>query len=125
VACQNNHVNNVEIVYFALLIASNITVLFEIKSYVCMCKWVFENATGNRQKQKYRRTGTDVVILKLFSPKNLAKILAFFAQTTAKIAENCDHTIDPWSRKQPMNFRVLSSNRKRVLLRFSTFDVCG
>jgi hypothetical protein len=29
--------------------------------------------------------GTDVMIFKIFSPKNLAKILAFFAQTTAKI----------------------------------------
>jgi hypothetical protein len=93
VACQNNHVNNVEIVYFALLIASNITVLFEIKSYVCMCKWVFENATGNRQKQKYRRTGTDVVILKLFSPKNLAKILAFFAQTTVTFCKKLSITL--------------------------------
>jgi hypothetical protein len=27
-------------------------------------------------------TGTDVMILKIFSLKNLAKILAFFAQTT-------------------------------------------
>jgi hypothetical protein len=27
--------------------------------------------------------GTDVMILKIFSPKNLMKILAFFAQTTA------------------------------------------
>jgi hypothetical protein len=57
------------------------------------------------------------MILKIFSPKNLAKILAFFAQTTLifcknliitlvfeqkrqffrrKIAENCDHNIDPW-----------------------------
>jgi hypothetical protein len=58
------------------------------------------------------------MILRIFSPKNLAKILAFFAQTTAsfcknviitlvfektpffrrklaKIAENCDHSIDP------------------------------
>jgi hypothetical protein len=26
--------------------------------------------------------GTDVMILKIFSPKNLAKILAFIAQTT-------------------------------------------
>jgi hypothetical protein len=60
------------------------------------------------------------MILKIFSPKNLAKILAFFAQTTAsfykkliiksvfeknanffrrklaKIAENCGHNIDSW-----------------------------
>jgi hypothetical protein len=59
------------------------------------------------------------MILKIFSPKNLAKISSFFAQTAAtfcknliatlvfvkkrqfyrlklaKIAENCDHNIDP------------------------------
>jgi hypothetical protein len=46
------------------------------------------------------------MILKTFSPKNLVKILAFFAQTNtsfcknlrrklAKLAENCDHNIDP------------------------------
>jgi hypothetical protein len=57
------------------------------------------------------------MIFKIFSPKKLAKILTFFAQTTAffknliitlvfeknanfcrklaKIAENCDHNIDP------------------------------
>jgi hypothetical protein len=29
----------------------------------------------------FTETGTDVMILKIFSPKNLAKILAFFAQT--------------------------------------------
>jgi hypothetical protein len=28
-------------------------------------------------------SGTDVMILKIFSPENLAKILAFFAQTIA------------------------------------------
>jgi hypothetical protein len=58
--------------------------------------------------------------LKIFSPKNLAKILAFFAQTTAiknendirfwekrqffrrklaKITENCDQNIDPLDTK--------------------------
>jgi hypothetical protein len=68
--------------------------------------------------KKRIKSGTDVMIFKIFSPKNLAKILAFFAQTTAsfcknviitlvfektpffrrklaKIAENCDHSIDP------------------------------
>jgi hypothetical protein len=58
------------------------------------------------------------MILKIFYPKNFAKILSFFAQTTAifcknfivslvfeknaifspklaKIAENCDYNIDP------------------------------
>jgi hypothetical protein len=33
------------------------------------------------------------MILKIFSPKNLAKKLAFFAQTTASFSKNCDHTI--------------------------------
>jgi hypothetical protein len=67
------------------------------------------------------KPGTYVMIIKIFSPKNLAKQLFFFAQTTAsfskkiiitlvfeknancfrrkfaKIAENCDHNIDPFS----------------------------
>jgi hypothetical protein len=33
------------------------------------------------------------MILKIFSPKNLAKILALFAQTTATFCKNCDHNI--------------------------------
>jgi hypothetical protein len=55
--------------------------------------------------------GTDVMTLKIFSPKYLAKILAFFTQLTAsfitlvfeiffrriigKNAENCVHNIGP------------------------------
>jgi hypothetical protein len=64
------------------------------------------------------QTGTDVMILKIFSPKNSAKI-AFLTENTAKfckiliitfvfeknanffrklskIEENCDHNIGPW-----------------------------
>jgi hypothetical protein len=64
------------------------------------------------------KSGIDVMIFKIFSPKNFAKKLAFFAQNKAKlckiliitlveknanffakklakIAENCDHNIDP------------------------------
>jgi hypothetical protein len=41
----------------------------------------------------YQRPGTDVMIFKIFSAKNLAKILAFFAQTTASVCKNCDHNI--------------------------------
>jgi hypothetical protein len=37
--------------------------------------------------------GTDVMILKIFSPKYLAKILAFFAQTAASFCKNCDHNV--------------------------------
>jgi hypothetical protein len=33
------------------------------------------------------------MILKIFSPKNLAKILAFFAQPTASFSQKCDHNI--------------------------------
>jgi hypothetical protein len=32
-------------------------------------------------------SGTDVVIFKIFSPKNLAKILPFFAQSTASFCK--------------------------------------
>jgi hypothetical protein len=35
-----------------------------------------------------RLPGTDVIIFKMFSPKNLAKILAFFAHTIASFFEN-------------------------------------
>jgi hypothetical protein len=68
------------------------------------------------------QSGAYVMILKMFSPKNSAKKLAFLTQNKAKlfkiliicnigfeknanffrrklakIAENCDHNIDPWS----------------------------
>jgi hypothetical protein len=33
------------------------------------------------------------MISKIFSPKNLAKKLAFFAQTTASFCKNCAHNI--------------------------------
>jgi hypothetical protein len=36
---------------------------------------------------------TDVMILKIFSPKNLAKILAFLTQSKARFFKNCDHNI--------------------------------
>jgi hypothetical protein len=39
------------------------------------------------------RPGTDVMIFKIFSPKNLAKILAFFAQTAATFCKKIDHNI--------------------------------
>jgi hypothetical protein len=45
------------------------------------------------------RPGTDVMILKIFSPNNLAKILAFFAQTTASFCKNCDHNIGFWEKR--------------------------
>jgi hypothetical protein len=40
-----------------------------------------------------KSSGTDVMIVKIFSPKNLAKFFAFFAQTTVSFCKNCDHNI--------------------------------
>jgi Ni,Fe-hydrogenase III small subunit len=66
--------------------------------------------------------GTDVMILKIFSPKTSVKKLAFLTPNKAKlckilivtlifekknrrklskIAENCDHNIDPWTAILP------------------------
>jgi hypothetical protein len=76
-------------------------------------------STSARTRSPGLGSGTDIIILKYFRQKKLAKILEFFAQTTAtfskilimtlvsekndnlfrrklaKIAENCDHNIDP------------------------------
>jgi hypothetical protein len=38
-------------------------------------------------------SGTDGMIFKIFSPKNLAKILSFLAHTTASFCKKCDHNI--------------------------------
>jgi hypothetical protein len=40
-----------------------------------------------------KKPGTDVMILKIFSPKFFAKILAFFAQTVATFWQKSDHNI--------------------------------
>jgi hypothetical protein len=37
--------------------------------------------------------GTDVMIFKIFLPKNLAKILAFLTHNKAKLCKNFDHNI--------------------------------
>jgi hypothetical protein len=70
------------------------------------------NATSKKhiavaQVKVCARPGIDVMILKIFSPKKLAKIWAFFIKLLllfakiviklAKLAENCDHNIDPWA----------------------------
>jgi hypothetical protein len=89
--------------------------------------------------------GTDVIIFKLFSPKILPKILAFFAQTTASFCKNliitlgfeknanffaqnwknrrinCDHNIDPRSTAFPGNrtrtkWRRTNRSRSAALL---------
>jgi hypothetical protein len=65
-------------------------------------------------------SGTDVMILKIFSLKKsaenwrfgsnyakLCKILElFFCRKLVKIAENCDHNIDPWSHYAARGSRI-------------------
>jgi hypothetical protein len=43
---------------------------------------------------RFDKAGTNVMFFLIFSPKNLAKKLAFFAQTTASFCKNSDHNID-------------------------------
>jgi hypothetical protein len=40
-----------------------------------------------------QNSGTDVMIFRIFLPKNLAKILAFLTQNKASFYKNCDHNI--------------------------------
>jgi hypothetical protein len=42
----------------------------------------------NLSQEKITQSGTDVRIKKIFLPKTLAKILAFFSQTTASFAKS-------------------------------------
>jgi hypothetical protein len=40
------------------------------------------------------------MIFKIFSPKNLAKILAFLTQNKASFRKNCDHNIGFFEKRQ-------------------------
>jgi hypothetical protein len=40
------------------------------------------------------------MILKIFSPKNLAKFFAFFPHTTVSFCKNCDQNIGFWEKRQ-------------------------
>jgi hypothetical protein len=42
---------------------------------------------------RFKNPGTDVMIFKIFSPKNLAKKLAFLTQNKAKFEKKFDHNI--------------------------------
>jgi hypothetical protein len=52
--------------------------------------------------------GTDVIILKIFSPKKLAKLLAYFAQTAATFCKNwllrktAIFSAENWQKSQKM-----------------------
>jgi hypothetical protein len=55
----------------------------------------FQKASQRKQvpnRRKFAQSGTDVMIFKIFSPKNLAKKLAFLTQNRAKFLK-IDHNI--------------------------------
>jgi hypothetical protein len=59
-------------------------------------QWTYHHSQGSRKKRAmhvFQIPGTGVIIFQIFSTKNLAKILAFFAQATASFCKNCDHNI--------------------------------
>jgi hypothetical protein len=53
------------------------------------------------------------MIFKIFSTKNLAKILEFFAETTASFCKNCDHNIG-FLRKTPTFSPKIGKNRRKL-----------
>jgi hypothetical protein len=67
--------------------------------------------------------GTDVVILKIFSPKNFAKRLAFFAQNKAKLCKNYIITLvfeknanffaENWQKSQKIVIITSTPERKK------------
>jgi hypothetical protein len=59
--------------------------------------------------------GTDVMIFKIFSPKNLAKKLAFFADTTASFCKNSIRTLD-FEKKTPFFAENWQKSQKLVII---------
>jgi hypothetical protein len=77
-------------------------------------------------------TGTDVAIFKIFLPKNLAKILAFFAQATASFCKkkiiiasvfekNANCFAENWQKSQKIV--IITSTPRR--LTFQVKEMCG
>jgi hypothetical protein len=66
---------------------------------LCMCYWINWMGCGATKTRHSSGPRTDVMILKIFSPKNLAKIFAFFAQTTVSFCKNCYHNIGFWEKR--------------------------
>jgi hypothetical protein len=60
---------------------------------IFFCFWenvIFKTYSRNRQSNL---PGTDVMILKIFSPKKIAKKLAFLTHNKAKLCKKFDHNI--------------------------------
>jgi hypothetical protein len=77
--------------------------------------------------------GTDVMIFKIFLPKNLAKIFAFFAQTTVSFCKNCYHNIGFWEKRQffAENWKkspkivIITSTPGSVIISKNKFETCS
>jgi hypothetical protein len=65
-----------------------------------------------RLRQQPGWPGTDVMIFKIFSPKNSAKKLAFLTQNKASFCKNCDHNIGFWEKRQFFRRKIVENRRK-------------
>jgi hypothetical protein len=113
-------------IYYKVNKFSSYIVVFVRKGFLAFSThliWVGIFSCGFTKSKMFTLDRCYIWFFQIFSPKNLAKILAFFAQTTpsflqkmimtlvfeksanffrrklAKIAENCDHNIDPCLEK--------------------------
>jgi hypothetical protein len=57
-------------------------------------------------------SGTDVMILKIFSPKNSAKKLAFLTQNKAKLSKILIINIGCWEKRQFCLQKIAKNGRK-------------
>jgi hypothetical protein len=82
----------------------------------------FDDPRGRHNHLKYKKrirlAGTDVMIFKIFSLKNLAKILAFFAQNKAKLCK--DWIITLVFEKNANIFAEIGKNRRKFVITTST-----
>jgi hypothetical protein len=62
--------------------------------------------------RKFAESGTDVMSLKIFSPKNFAEILAFLTQNKAKLCKNLIITL--FLRKTPIFSPKIVKNRRKL-----------
>jgi hypothetical protein len=61
---------------------------------------VISTRTWHQKYSIFDCQGPMLWFFKIFSTKNLAKILAFFAQTTASFCKNFNHNIGFWEKRQ-------------------------
>jgi hypothetical protein len=62
------------------------------------------------KRRNFSRSGTDVMILKIFSPKNSAKKLAFFVSKQSQILKKVHHNIG----KTPIFSPKIEKNRRKL-----------